>query len=61
MIQNAREMVTRLFVLWEREDGQALTEYGLVLGLIAVVAIIALTAMGLAVTDKFQVVADAIP
>jgi pilus assembly protein Flp/PilA len=33
----------------EREDGQGLAEYGLILALIAVVCIAALTALGLAV------------
>jgi pilus assembly protein Flp/PilA len=61
MIDSIATAVARMFVRWEREDGQALAEYGLVLGLIAVVAIVALTALGLAVTDKIQTVADAIP
>ena len=34
----------------EREDGQALAEYGLLLALIAVVCIAALTALGLAIS-----------
>lgn len=32
--------------LWTDEEGQALTEYGLILGLIAVVCVGALTLMG---------------
>ena len=34
----------------EREDGQALAEYGLLLALIAVVCIAALTALGFAIS-----------
>jgi pilus assembly protein Flp/PilA len=33
----------------EREDGQGLAEYGLILALIAVVAIVALTGLGTAI------------
>jgi Flp/Fap pilin component. len=43
------------------EEGQALAEYGLLLGLIAVVAIGALTDLGLAMIDKIQSIADALP
>ena len=35
---------------FEREDGQALAEYGLLLALIAVVCILALTALGIAIS-----------
>lgn len=45
----------------EDERGQALAEYGLILGLIAVVALAALTVLGIAVTDKIQQIADALP
>ena len=33
---------------FEREDGQALAEYGLILAFIAIVCVIALTALGVA-------------
>lgn len=36
------------------EEGQALSEYGLVLGLIAIVAIVAIAAFGNAIKDVFQ-------
>ncbi len=36
------------------EQGQALSEYGLVLGLIAIVAIVAIAAFGNAIKDVFQ-------
>ena len=51
-----------LFVarLRDREDGQALVEYALILALIAVVSIAVLTALGFGVRDKLQTIADAI-
>jgi pilus assembly protein Flp/PilA len=54
-------LVLRIVARLQDEEGQALAEYGLILGLIAVVAIAALTALGLALTDKFQSIADAMP
>ncbi len=42
-----------------QEDGQALAEYGLILALIAVVAVGALTALGLAVTGQLDEVTSA--
>lgn len=36
------------------EDGQALTEYGLVLALIALAALFALTAVGLAIASELE-------
>ena len=35
---------------FEREDGQALAEYGLLLALIAIVCVLAVTALGLAIS-----------
>jgi pilus assembly protein Flp/PilA len=43
----------------KREDGQALAEYGLILALIAVVAVAALTALGLAVSGQLDEVTSA--
>ncbi len=45
--------------LRDREDGQALAEYALIIGLIALVCVAALTALGLNVASKLQGVADA--
>jgi Flp pilus assembly pilin Flp len=61
MFENITALVLRIVARLEDERGQALAEYGLILGLIAVVAIVALTALGLAVTDKLNAVANAIP
>jgi len=41
-----------------REEGQTLTEYGLLLFFIAVAAIVAVTALGVNVTAIFQDLAD---
>ena len=43
----------------KREEGQALAEYGLILALIAVVAVAALTALGLAVSGQLDEVTSA--
>ena len=52
MFQKFNEALMRLFVRYKDEEGQALAEYGLILGLIAVVAIAALTALGLGLSGK---------
>jgi pilus assembly protein Flp/PilA len=51
------EAFLKLLVLYKDEEGQALAEYGLILGLIAVVAIAALTLLGTAITGKLGGVA----
>ncbi len=43
-------MLRNILARFEREDGQALAEYGLLLALIAVVCILALTALGVAIS-----------
>ncbi len=48
MLSRINEALTWLVARYEREDGQALAEYGLLLALIAVVCIVALTALGIA-------------
>jgi len=45
-------------VLGREEEGQALTEYGLILALIAVMAIAALAAIGLAVRGNLDEIAS---
>ncbi len=49
----------RFVARFEREEGQALAEYGLILALIAVVALAALTALGIAVAANLQTIVDA--
>lgn len=45
----------------QREDGQALVEYALILALIAVVSIGVLTALGGGVSAELQKIADKLP
>lgn len=40
--------------LWREEEGQGMVEYGLILALVSIVAILALTNMGDAVKAKFN-------
>jgi pilus assembly protein Flp/PilA len=51
-------LVARLQV--EREDGQAMVEYGLILALVSVVAIGVLTFVGLDVQAVFQSIQDSL-
>jgi pilus assembly protein Flp/PilA len=57
-------MMLRLAVWWEclkaRQDGQGMTEYGLILALIAVVLILVLTNMGTALKDQFTKICQAL-
>jgi pilus assembly protein Flp/PilA len=46
---------------FQREDGQALVEYALILALIAVVSITVLTALGTGVSAELQKIADKLP
>ena len=48
-----------LYVL--SEDGQGLTEYGLIIMLIAIVVIVAMTVAGPVIANFYQSVADAFP
>jgi pilus assembly protein Flp/PilA len=56
MLSRITEALTWLVVRYEREDGQALAEYGLLLALIAVVCIVALTALGLAIAGTLSTI-----
>ncbi len=50
MLSKINEAILSLMARFEREDGQALAEYGLILALIAVACLATLTALGLAVS-----------
>jgi len=50
-----------LVARFRSEAGQALAEYGLILALIAVVCILALTALGLAVSGQLDKIGAAMP
>jgi pilus assembly protein Flp/PilA len=54
-------VVKRLTLALERdEDGQGLTEYALILALIAIIAIAALTLLGTSVSNVLSTVANSI-
>jgi len=48
------EALLSLIVRYKDEEGQALAEYGLILGLIAIVAIAALTLLGTAISGQLD-------
>ena len=50
MFSKINEAMVRFMSQFEREEGQALAEYGLILALIAVVCLLALTALGVAIS-----------
>lgn len=54
-------MVERIKGLFVDEEGAALVEYALLLGLIAVVAILAITGLGTKVTSMFTKASNALP
>lgn len=60
MFSKINEAMVRFLSQFEREDGQALAEYGLLLALIAVVCILALTALGLAVAGTLGSITGAL-
>jgi pilus assembly protein Flp/PilA len=60
MISKFNEALLSLWARFTDEDGQALAEYGLILGLIAVVCIIALGAIGLAISGQLDSVSGAL-
>ena len=47
--------------LWTEESGQGMTEYALIIGLIALAAVIAITAFGDALSAWFNALAGRIP
>jgi pilus assembly protein Flp/PilA len=46
-------MKNLLVRLWKEEEGQDLTEYGLLLVLIALVAVVSMQTLGSAISDAF--------
>ena len=53
-------MMDSLVKLWREEQGATAVEYGLVVALIAVVMIVAVQALGTAISTKFQMIATEI-
>ncbi len=58
MISMINEALLRLMARFQREEGQAMAEYGLILALIAVVAIAALQLIGTNVSDILNQIAN---
>lgn len=54
------ELLRRIADYKSRDEGQAMAEYGLILALIAVVAIAALTTLGSGVSSKFASVSTSL-
>ena len=59
MLSLVNDTIRGFLARLQDEEGQALAEYGLILGLIAVVCIIALTGIGLAVSGQLDLIANA--
>jgi pilus assembly protein Flp/PilA len=60
MANSISALMIRVIARLQSEDGQALSEYGLILGLIAVVALAALTLLGTAIVAKLDLINVAI-
>ena len=58
MFSKINEAMVRFMSQFEREEGQALAEYGLLLALIAVICLAALGALGLAIAGTLGSVTD---
>lgn len=52
--------ITRIREFNTQEDGATMVEYGLMVALIAVVCLVAVTALGVNVSDVFQEIADSV-
>lgn len=61
MLSNISAALLRFVARFEREDGQALAEYGLILALIAVACIAFLTALGLAIAGQLDAITQVMP
>jgi pilus assembly protein Flp/PilA len=60
MFSKINEAILRMLAFAKDEEGQALAEYGLILGLIAIAAIIALGLLGTALAGQLGEVTDAL-
>ena len=56
MLSKINDAVLALIARVHSQSGQALAEYGLILALIAVVCILALTALGVAISGKLSAI-----
>jgi pilus assembly protein Flp/PilA len=61
MTQLISLIVSRLAAARDEDRGATMVEYGLLVALISIAAIVIITAVGLDVADAFQDVRDALP
>ena len=61
MLSNISGALLRFVARFEREEGQALAEYGLILALIAVACIVALGVLGFAVAGQLDAITAVMP
>ncbi len=61
MLSSLAAALLRFVARFQRDEGQALAEYGLILALIAVASIVALTALGLAVAGQLDAITAVLP
>jgi len=61
MLSTITAALLRFVARFERESGQALAEYGLILALIAVACVLALGALGLAVSGQLEYITSFMP
>jgi pilus assembly protein Flp/PilA len=61
MLSTITGTLLRFVARFQRETGQALAEYGLILALIAVACIIALVALGVAVSGQLDKITAKMP
>lgn len=59
-METHKESIRRLISRLRRDDGQALVEYALVLGLVCVAAVALLDAMGASITSLLQSITSAL-
>lgn len=61
MLSNARAALLRFVARFEREEGQGLAEYGLIIAFVAIALIVALGALALALIGILNVIMAAFP
>lgn len=61
MLSNISAALARFVARFEREEGQALAEYGLIIALVAVALIVALGALAVAISGTFDAITAAMP
>ena len=61
MLSNISAALLRFVARFEREEGQALAEYGLILALIAVAAIVSLGVLGAAIAGQLGAITAVMP